>query len=206
MWNSGDIVSWRGIRNNCVWHVQPTLVVKDTLEELVLVLLPGTECMAEETYPLGKKNARRWWDFTENDWKLAKYIWRTNRLLLIFEPGKCYSTILFWDHATDGFLYYYVNFQIPFQRRYDNVDTLDLELDLIVNPDGSTEWKDEEDYLLAVGRGLVSPKWMKEIENTKQEILERIKEQQYPFDGSWLDWKPDPKWKPPVLPENWDKI
>jgi hypothetical protein len=206
MWKPGDIVSWRGIRNNCIWHVQPTLVVKDTPGEIVLALLPGTECMAEETYPLGKKNARRWWDFRGNDWKLAKYIWHTNRLLLIFEPGKCYSTILFWNHDTNDFLWYYINFQIPFQRRYDNVDTLDLELDLIVKPDGGMEWKDEEDYLLAIDRGLVSLKWMKEIEGTKQEIFERIEEQKYPFDSSWLDWKPDPGWLPPKLPENWDKI
>lgn len=206
MWNPGDIVSWRGIRNNCVWHVQPTLVVKDTPGELVLTLLPGTECMAEETYPLGKKNARRWWDFEENDWKLAKYIWHTNRLLLILEPGKCYSTILFWNHETNEFLCYYINFQIPFQRRYDNVDTLDLELDLIINPDGRTKWKDEEDYLLAIDRGLISSKWMNGIEDTKQEIFERIEEQKYPFDGSWLNWRPDPSWEAPKLPENWDKI
>jgi hypothetical protein len=68
------------------------------------------------------------------------------------------------------------------------------------------EWKDEEDYLLAIDRGLVSLKWMKEIEGTKQEIFERIEEQKYPFDGSWLDWRLDPSWEPPKLPENWDKI
>lgn len=155
---------------------------------------------------VGQENARRWWDFEENDWKLAKYIWHTNRLLLILEPGKCYSTILFWNHETNEFLCYYINFQIPFQRRYDNVDTLDLELDLIINPDGRTKWKDEEDYLLAIDRGLISSKWMNGIEDTKQEIFERIEEQKYPFDGSWLNWRPDPSWEAPKLPENWDKI
>ena len=206
MWKPGDIVSWRGILNNCVWHVQPTIVVKDMLDELMLTLLPGTECMAEETYPLGKKVAKRWWDFKENDWNLEKYIWDTNRLLLILEPEKCYSIILFWDHVSNNFLCYYVNFQAPFQRRYDNVDTLDFELDLIINPDFSMEWKDENDYQMAIDHGLVLPEWLDEIEKAKPEILERIENRQYPFDGSWLDWKPDPSWKPPKLPENWDKL
>jgi len=206
MWKPGDVVSWRGIRNNRVWHVQPSLVIKDSPEELVLTLLPGTECMAEETYPLGKKAGRRWWDFKENDWKLAKYIWRTNRLLLIFEPEKHYSTIFFWNHSTDEFLCYYINFQVPFKRNHYNVDTLDLDLDLVIRPDFSIEWKDEEDYQKAIDYGVVGLDLMHEIESDTSDVLNKLEERQYPFDGSWLDWKPDPNWLSPKMPENWDKI
>jgi protein associated with RNAse G/E len=204
MWQPGDVVAWRGIRNNLVWHVQPTLVVKDTPQELALTLLPGTECMAEETYPLGKNNGKRWWDFKENDWKLARYIWR--RLLLLFEPEKCYSTILFWTDASDEFVCYYINFQLPFQRRNHSVDTLDLELDLIVKPDFSLEWKDEDDYQKAIEHGLITPEWMRGMEEAKDEILGRLKKREYPFDGTWLDWKPEAAWTPPRLPPNWDRI
>lgn len=206
MWKPGEVVTWRGIRNHCVWHVQPTIVVKDTPEELVLTLLPGTECMAEETYPLGKQNSKRWWDFKANDWKLAPYNWRKNRLLLIFEPEKCYSTILFWDHARDEFLCYYINFQVPFQRGHNSADTLDLELDLIVNPDFSLEWKDEAEYQFAVTHEPTLAQWVAPIEAAQSGILEKIETRAYPFDGSWLDWRPDPSWSPPRLPENWDKI
>ena len=93
MWNPGDIVAWRGIFNQRVWHVQPTIVVKDSPEQIVLTLLPGAECIAEEDYPRGKKNGQRWWDFEDQHWNLEKYIWRTNRLLLLLEPQKYYSTI-----------------------------------------------------------------------------------------------------------------
>jgi len=206
MWQPGDVVAWRGIRNNLVWHVQPTIVVKDSPEELVLTLLPGTECAAEETYSLGKKNGKRWWDFKQNDWKLAKYIWRTNRLLLLFEPNKCYSTILFWEHASDKFLYYYINFQVPFQRGDYSADTLDLELDLIINPDFSTEWKDKDDYQKAIDHGLISTEWMQCIQSAQPEILDKLEARQYPFDGTWLDWTPDPNWAAPKLPKDWDRI
>jgi uncharacterized protein DUF402 len=206
MWQPGDVVAWRGIRNSLVWHVQPTLVVKDTPEELALILLPGTECMAEETYPLGKNNGKRWWDFQENDWTLARYIWRTNRLLLLLEPERCYSTILFWADASDEFLCYYINFQLPFQRRNHSVDTLDLELDLIIKPDFGLEWKDEDDYQKAIEYGLITPEWVRGIEGAKYEILGRLKKREYPFDGAWLKWKPDAAWTPPKLPENWDRV
>jgi protein associated with RNAse G/E len=114
--------------------------------------------MAEETYPLGQQKAKRWWDFKDTDWKLAKYAWRMNRLLLILEPEKFYSTILFWDHASDKFLCYYINFQLPFSRNHCGIDTLDLELDLIVNPDFSYEWKDADDYQKAIAQ-IIIPEW-----------------------------------------------
>lgn len=131
-WKCGDIIAWRGIYRNRIWHVQPTILVKDSPEEIVLTLLPGTECIAEESYPKGKKNGRRRWFFVNENWQLAKYTWRTNRLLLIFEPEKYYSTIFFWKYESNEFLWYYINFQLPFRRNQSAVDTLDLDLDLII--------------------------------------------------------------------------
>ncbi len=206
MWKPGDVISWRGIYRERIWHVQPTLLVRDCPEEIALTLLPGTECIAEENYPKGKKSERRRWYFVDHDWTLAKYTWQTNRLLLLFEPEKYYSIILFWNHTSNDFLFYYVNFQLPFKRNNFAVDTLDLDLDLIIRPDFSYEWKDVDDYQKAISHGLVSPKWAKEIESATNEVLERLEKRHYPFDGSWLNWKPDPAWQPPRLPENWDKI
>jgi hypothetical protein len=71
-WKPDDIIAWRGIYRNRVWHVQPTIVVKDSLEEIVLTLLPGAECIAEESYPKRKMNGRRRWFFVHEDWQLAK--------------------------------------------------------------------------------------------------------------------------------------
>jgi len=137
---------------------------------------------------------------------LEKYKWHTNRLLLILEPEKYYSTILFWDHVSNEFLCYYINFQLPFRRSSLGIDTLDLDLDIIINPDFSFEWKDVDDYQKAIEHGLITPEWVQGIDFAKPEIFERLEKRQYPFDGSWLDWKPDPSWEPPKLPENWDKI
>jgi len=206
MWKPGDVISWRGIYRELIWHVQPTILVRDCPEEIALTLLPGTECIAEETYPKGKKNGQRRWYFVDHDWTLAKYTWQTNRLLLLFEPQKYYSIILFWNHRSNDFLFYYVNFQLPFKRNNFAVDTLDLDLDLIIRPDFSCEWKDVDDYQNALSHGLISTEWAREIELAAEDVLARLEKRQHPFDGSWLDWMPDPSWQPPRLPQDWDVL
>lgn len=206
MWQPGDVISWRGIYRDRIWHAQTTLVVRDTPEELVLALLPGTECIAPEGYLEGKQSSKRRWNFKDKDWNLGKYIWQTNRLLMLVEPDKFYSTMYFWNHATHEFLCYYINFQLPFKRNHHGIDTLDLDLDLIVNPDFSVEWKDLDDYQRSIDNEVIFPEWMQGIEAAKQDVFSRLETRSYPYDGSWLDWMPDPNWLPRTLPENWDKI
>ena len=206
MWKPGDTMAWRGIYRNQVWHAQPVLVVKDTFEETVVALLPGTECVMPEGYANGKDNHNRRWDFKDKLWRLEEFCWHTNRLLIILEPEQYYSTILFWHNGSNEFLCYYINFQLPFLRSHCGIDTLDLELDLIINPDLSYEWKDLEDYQRAIDHEIIFPEWMQGIETAKQQVFDSLEKCQYPFDGSWLDWKPDPNWSPPKLPKNWDQV
>jgi len=203
-WRSGDIIAWRGIYRNRIWHAMPTFVIKDTPQELVLAVLPGTVCKVDKDY--GKKNGKRIWDFRDIDWKLDDFIWHTNRLLFILEPEKYYSTNLFWNHEENKFIGYYVNFQHPFRKTHCGIDALDLELDIDIEPDLSFRWKDVDDYYRAIACGIISSECTQGIEAAKPEILKRLEERRYPFDGSWLDWMPDPDWSPPTLPENWDKI
>jgi predicted RNA-binding protein associated with RNAse of E/G family len=125
---------------------------------------------------------------------------------LLLEPGKYYSTIYFWNDESNEFLCYYINFQLPFHRSHCGVDTLDLDLDLIINPDFSYRWKDVDDYQKAIENEIIFPEWVEGIESARQDVLEKLETRRYPFDGSWLNWKPDPSWSPPKLPENWDKI
>jgi protein associated with RNAse G/E len=205
VWKPGEVITWRGIFRNRIWHAMPTFVVKDTLQELVLTILPGALCKVEKDYNKGK-NGRRIWDFKDTDWKLDDFIWHTNRLLFILEPEKYFSTNLFWNHEKNRFIGYYVNFQYPYRRTHCGIDALDLELDLDIAPDLSFTWKDMDDYQKAIACGLISPECIQGIETAKPKVLERLEKRQYPFDGSWLDWIPDPSWAPPTLPRNWDRV
>jgi protein associated with RNAse G/E len=206
MWKRGDVIVWRGIYRNRVWHAQPVIVVKDTPEEIAVTLLPGTDCVAPEGYLDGKDSNKRRWSFKDKDWGSQNYLWRTNRLLILLEPQKYYSTMYFWQEDNNEFLCYYINFQLPFQRSHYGIDTLDLDLDIIINPDFTWHWKDVEDYQKAIDNGVIFPEWTREIDTAKQEIFGKLEKRQYPYDGSWLNWMPNPAWSPPKLPENWDKI
>ena len=206
LWRSGDVIVWRGIYRYRVWHAQTVIVVKDTPEEMCVTLLPGAECVAPEGYLDGKDSTKRRWSFKDQDWKLENYAWRTNRLLILLEPNTYYSTMFFWRADSNDFLLYYVNFQLPFQRSHCGIDTLDLDLDLIINPDFSFRWKDEDDYQKAIDHEVIMPEWTQAIEIAKKEIFYKLEKRQYPYDGSWLNWMPDPNWLPPKLPKNWAKI
>lgn len=206
MWKPSDIILGRGIFNNRVWTAIPVIVVKDSPEELVAALLPGTECMTEIDYAKGRKDGKRRWDFKYRDWKMAPFLWRTNRVLMVIEPNKFYSVRLYWQEESNTFLGYYINFQLAFKRSHCGIDILDLELDLMIDPDFSFEWKDLDDYKQGIETGIIAPGWVAEIEVAKTEVIDRLAKRQYPFDGSWLDWMPDPNWTPPKLPKNWDQI
>ena len=42
-WKPGEVIASRGIYRKKIWSAIPTIVVRDTPEELVLTLLPGIE-------------------------------------------------------------------------------------------------------------------------------------------------------------------
>jgi protein associated with RNAse G/E len=206
IWNSGDIVVMRGIFNGCICHAQSVIVVKDTSEETALALLPGAECVDLDGYLKGKQDSKRRWDFKDKAFDLEKYTWHTNRLLLLIQPQKYYSTIYFWQADLNTFLCYYINFQLPIQRSPSGFDTLDLELDIIIHPDYSWRIKDIDDYKKGIENGTISYKWTQEIEDAKEEVFDRLASKQYPLDNSWVNWRPDPNWTAPKLPANWDKV
>jgi hypothetical protein len=210
MWQPADVVALRGIYKDRVSHMQSAIVVHDRPEEVALAMLPGAECCAPEGYIHGKHGpAGRWdrWDaYIRGDWKMQPYIWHTNRLLILLQPEKYYASYYFWQENNNQFLCYYVNFQLPFRRSEIGFDTFDLELDLIIEPTYEWHWKDLDDYRRGIASGILLTEWIQAMEAAKLEVFHKLETRQSPFDGSWLNWRPDPGWSPPTLPQNWDKI
>ena len=210
MWQPGDHVAFRGVYNQQVSHIQSAIVVHDRPDEVALVIIPGAECAAPEEYINGKHGASGHWDrwglYEKGNWTMQSDSWRTNRLLMLAYPDKYYSSYYFWQADNNQFLCYYINFQLPFRRSPIGFDSFDLELDLIVEPNFEWRWKDVDEYQKGIEQGILRPEWIREIDSAKTEIFEKLEKRQYPFDDTWLNWTPDPGWRVPGLPANWDKV
>ena len=79
------------------------------------------------------------------------------------------------------------------------LDTVDYDLDVVVHPDLTWNWKDEEEFV----ERLAYPFYWVENEaavRAEGERLIKIAEAgQFPFDGTMTDFQPDPAW--PVMSE-----
>lgn len=76
-------------------------------------------------------------------WTLREFKWQKNRFLVFLRPRKYYDTNIVWDHETDQFKCFYINFQLPCKRSVVGFDTLDLDLDIVIRPEYDWHWKDE---------------------------------------------------------------
>jgi len=203
----GESCVLRGIVNNQVWLAQSVIVVKDEPQETVLLLLPGAKCAFPEGYTRWRSRETsgltRWQEARRTPIVLSELDWQTNRILIFLEPGKYYSCFLFWDHQTGQFACYYINFQLPYHRSHCGFDTLDLDLDIVIDPQYHWKWKDEDEYQAGIREGGIQDEWVQGIQQSQAEVFNRINTRSYPLDGAWVDWRPDPTWVPPQLPDGW---
>jgi hypothetical protein len=85
------------------------------------------------------------------------------------------------------------------------VDVYDQELDLLVYPDGRWSWKDEDAFAEYTGH----PAFWDEVEAAEvraegERLLALARAKAAPFDGRWMDFQPDPAWRPTVMPHWWE--
>jgi hypothetical protein len=109
------------------------------------------------------------------------------------------------------FAAWYVNLEHPIARWDDGelagIDTTDFDLDIWVWPDRSWEWKDEDE--LTERLGFPDHYWVSDPESVWAEgrrVIPRIEAGEFPFDGTWTDFRPDPQWTmPDAVPDGWDR-
>ena len=123
--------------------------------------------------------------------------------LLSWHPaGADYSIRFFWDDGV--FTAWYANLELPFTTwREDGIaggDTVDWDLDIWIEPDRTWRWKDEDEFVTR----LAQPEhyWVDDetrVRSAGAEVVKLIEAAAFPFDGTWVDFAPDPAWGP--LPE-----
>ncbi|MFC9621537.1 DUF402 domain-containing protein [Streptomyces sp. NPDC056930] len=216
-WAPGDQILWRYRGNSPLRrdaspdHAQgpvhicrPVTVVQDSDELLAVWVAPGTECvkpvLANGTEVHDEPLATRY----TAPRTTARSTWLGNGVLKLARPGEPWSVWLFWE-AGWQFRSWYVNLEEPRTRWAGGIDSEDHFLDISVYPDRSWVWRDEDEFAQAQRVGLMAPQTAQLVREAGLAAVEVIRNWGTPFRDGWEDWRPDPHWLVPALPDDWDR-
>jgi hypothetical protein len=179
------------------WAALPVFLVEDTPAALVTYLASGAE-----------------FGFYPGEWPIAGGVhpwtrqesWRGHGVLMVQEPGKHYAVWHFWEGEKRSFACWYLNLQTAFVRTEVGFDTQDLELDVIVFPDGSWVVKDRDILDIRLEEGRFTPELHERILEIGDELTTRLAAEGPWWDRSWAEWEPDPSWQQPKLPPGWNSF
>ena len=172
-------------------------VVEDAVEQIMLFTPAGAIWMA----PF--RNGERL-KIQEAEYELVEQPYEAHVLGFAW-PGSSAAVLLFYGSNWSP-SHWYVNLEDPLRRSPVGFDTLDHKLDVIVELDGSWRWKDEDEFVEIIERGLLDPREEERLRAEAEDAVRRIAEREPPFDLDWFGWRPDPAWPTPTLPDGWDRV
>ena len=123
-------------------------VVEDAEEQITLFIPAGAHWMA----PF--RNGKRL-KIQEAEYELIEQPYKAHVLSFAW-PGNSAAVLLFYGSDWSP-SHWYVNLEEPLRRSPVGFDTLDHKLDVIVELDGSWRWKDEDQLVDIIERGLLDP-------------------------------------------------
>ena len=177
------------------WLAVPVHVVEDTDDALVTYLATG----AALGFPPGE------WPTTDgrHPWS-TRTAWEGHGTLMVQRPGEHHAIWHFWKGPDRHLDCWYVNLQTAFVRTATGFDTQDLELDLVVQPDGRWEMKDRELLDQRVDEGRFSPALRDWIVRLGDELAAELDAGRHWWDHRWAGWVPPAGWADTELPSGWE--
>jgi hypothetical protein len=176
------------------WMAVPVYVVDDTDDALVTFIAPG----AEFGFPNGAwptRDGRHPWS--------GRRGWSGHGALMVQKPGEHHAVWHFWTGPERTFACWYINLQTAFVRTASGYDTQDLELDIVVLPDGTWTLKDRELLDDRVAEGRFSPQLAHWIVSLADQLTAELDARCHWWDHHWANWKPSDEWHTPLLPSGW---
>jgi hypothetical protein len=194
---------WRGR----VWAARPMRVVEDRGDFLALWFPKRTRWKVPRTPPTRPRPETRAERFAAmlqlEDWVLQDFEWDVDSLWLT-EPDTWHTVRVGWQDGWEPWGWY-VNLEQPVRRTERAVQTMDLMLDVIVEPDRSWRWKDEDELEALVEAGLFAPETAVRVRDEALAVIGRAEAGKPPFGDAWHDWRPDSAWPLPELPPGWNE-
>ncbi|MDI2128860.1 DUF402 domain-containing protein [Yinghuangia seranimata] len=202
-WAPGDQILWRYLRNGRVLDCRPVTVVQDEPDQLAVWLAGGTR-RVKPVLPDGSDIRTVPVDRRFRLGRIpAVQEWFGGGVLMLARPDEPWSVWLFWgaDWRLNG---WYVNLERPRERWSGGVDTEDLVLDVWVTPDRRWHFKDEDELAASREAGRFTDADVDAIYGHGHRAVDVVRAWGPPFNGGWENFRPDPAWPLPTLPDGWD--
>lgn len=207
---TGRLILHRNVRRGRLGWVRPARVVSDDDRGLLLWLARDSPVANEVTVDGRGMRAMPFTEWITSSYRLAPGRWIGPPVLKFLPIGAAHS--VWWWFGEDGrFVDWYVNLEEPGVRWDDGavagVDVIDQDLDVVVRPDRSWAWKDEDEF----AERLAHPEhyWVPDEAAVRAEgerVIKQAEAGQFPFDGTWCDFTPPSDWFAPTdLPSGWDR-
>ena len=207
---AGRVILHRNTRRGRLAFVRPVRVVSDTDLGLLLWMARGTPGLNEVTLDGRGTRGMPFSEWVTLRYRMQAGAWQGPGILMFFPPDADHSVWFFFDEQ-GRFANWYVNLEERATRWDDGavagVDIVDQDLDIVVRPDRTWEWKDEDEFT----ERLAIPEhyWVPDEQAVRAEgrrVIKVVEAGEFPFDGTWTDFVPDPSWQTPTdLPPGWDR-
>jgi hypothetical protein len=186
----------------------PHIVLSDTDERVAVYMPEGTP---------------RW------RWNVEEQRFRASRLSVgasvrLFFPGKRYEVTMFYDPGSglgrapwvqeffgeaqpQGCFYgWKVDISSPFARTRVGFDMIDEVLDIVVRPNRTYYWRDEDELSQLVQAGFYSEAEAERLCEAGREVIELVEQREPPFDDDWTQWVPPLDLVMTEAPEGWQYL
>jgi hypothetical protein len=190
---NGSLPAWSGR----AWEALPVVVVEDDADALVTYIAPRAE-LGFTDGPWPTPDGRHPWH--------GRPHWQGHGTLMVQRPGEHHAVWHFWTGPDRDFACWYVNLQTAFVRTSIGYDTQDLELDIVVLPDGTWSFKDRDLLDDRVAEGRYSPELARWIVALGERLGAELEAGRHWWDHRWVEWTPDDRWEGPALVPGWDAV
>jgi predicted RNA-binding protein associated with RNAse of E/G family len=185
------VVLFRSIFRGRLLYATPGWLLEETSRHVVTATVPGAE-----TRQLAGPRASVMRSVAMGHEQTEIVAWRTNRVVWLAPFEAAHAIGHFWNDASGAFRGYYINLQAPIIRSPYGFDSLDHVLDIVIDPDGTWHWKDEDEFNEAITLGLFTKREALEIRAEGERVIASLPGL---LPTGWENWVPNPSWSVEAL-------
>ena len=169
----GSTIQRREVLHGHVWLSAPVTVIAD--DEVLAVWLADGAPLDFPAHPFGP-----------HPWA-GRQRWTSTSVLQLHRAGDAHAI---WGFFVDGrFSHWYVNFQAPYRRTGNAIDTVDNGLDIVIHGD-RWEWKDRDDVAALVANGRLTEQEAGQVWAEAERVSTALDRGEHWWLPRWEHWRP----------------